>query len=65
MSDKLETGKKCLNAKVFVADHGAAAAAATVAVVVVVVVVDDNDDDDDNIGRFHYISFYFLLFVYF
>jgi hypothetical protein len=43
-----------------VADHDAAAAAAAV--------VDDDgsdDDNDDDIGRFHYISFYFLFFVHF
>jgi hypothetical protein len=31
----------------------------------VVVVVVDDDDDDDDIGRFRYISFYFLFFVHF
>jgi len=51
LSDKLETGKECLNTKVFVADHYAA--------------VDDDDDDDGGIGRFRYISFYFIFLVRF
>ena len=62
-SDKFETGKDCLNTKVFVADHDAAGAAATA--VVDDGDDDDDDDDDDDIGRFHYISFYFLFFVNF
>ena len=49
LSDKLETGKECLNTKVFVADHYAAV----------------DDDDDGGIGRFRYISFYFIFLVRF
>jgi len=45
---------ECLNAIVFVAVHIDAAA----------VIGNDDDDGYDDIGRFHYISFYFLVFVH-